>query len=226
MEKKELSPMSRILSGILLGGFFACQDASAQSTGISHSGPVNSFSHTTPDYTITIPKNGPGTGARIQSVAGRRVDFSQFFMAGKNTTGHLRYGTFVSPRLSTHTVKYMDIKQYQSGSAGRCWEYAMAIDGNRDWILFANIGSASAPTWTTLSDDVTGRAPAARLWIQGSVSTTITRLRLATYSETDNQTKGNFYVADLGATSQAVCENTPYSVLRLINSTVSIKQGS
>jgi hypothetical protein len=202
----------------LVAGLAICQQAGANN-------PIQYLDGTRTER--VWPPSGPlmdipTGGLKAKHMTKMRVVFNQSPKGGPWPT-HLVYKTFTNPR-SGAVVPFMDFKHYQVGSVGKCWEYFVNADGNKDWILWANTGTSNAPVWTTLSDDALGLWPLARVWIQGSVGDIPTILRLSAW-DSGSIVPGGYVVMDLGAVSQATCEDTPYAVLRLINSTVSIKPG-
>lgn len=210
MEKKRSKPVRAMLS-LMLGGLPACLSANPM-----YFDAGNFASHCPSPGGCLIPSNGHLAKHMVQY----RIDFGQVL---QNQPDHLTHHTFRQP-LTGATVKFEDIKHYQNGSIGRCWEYVFYVDDGKDWILWANTGTNLNPVWTKLSDDAIGYSPQARVWVQGSVTDITTRLRISPY-HTDSQIAGWAMVADLGSVTQATCENTSFAVLKLINSTASIKTG-
>lgn len=207
-------PARRILLVFLLGALPASLEASIRMMWFRDFARMTLHS---PDVPMTIPSGG----LEAKHIMAQTVNFEQSLRG--NFPSHLIYKTFSHP-VSGASVRYVDIKHYQSGSAGRCWEYQVEANNATDMILWANTGTASAPVWKKLSDDAADVNPIARLWVQGSVSNGTTRMRLSTYYSNQN-VPARLYTADLGAISQSQCELTNYGVLKLVNSTVSLKPG-
>ena len=148
------------------------------------------------------------------------------FSASSSVAGHLNFKTFTSPD-HQQAVKFVDLKQYTNG-ASKCLDYTIVSVGGRtpDIKLWANTGTANAPTWVKLSDDSGFNAhvfPRARVWITGSVADSPTRLRLAAYSSGHNE--GDFFlsVLDTGQT-RASCLAAPANAgaVALENGTISV----
>jgi hypothetical protein len=141
----------------------------------------------------------------------------------------LRYKSFTSPR-SSSLVKYIDMKMMKNGSVGRCFEFnGVNATAGADWILWANVGTATAPSWNTVADDVPAGSPLvfttlphARIWVKGSVSDIPTRLRLSPFYENGNTTHMEVRIMDKGSISEADCANTTYPVVKLLDNTVTI----
>jgi hypothetical protein len=96
----------------------------------------------------------------------------------------------------------------------KCLEYTFTPVGGRvyDYKIWANTGSAAAPTWAKVSDDSGfngGLYPRARVWVSGSVSDSPTRVRIAAYDGNASST-GDFFlmVLDTGY-SRASCLAAP-----------------